>query len=209
MSAIIDEIKECFTAHFKREPVRIDKLPQSGSDRIYFRIQHPDANVIVTYNTNTAENKTFINFSKKFKSVAAPVPEIYSCSGTGNIYLQEDFGDISLLNTLETQGYTEQVFELYKKSLLALAHLQIKADAVLDYNDCITSKEFGKQAILADLLYFKYYFLDTLKIPYDKERLINDFEALSTYLAHVDHKYFMFRDFQSRNIMINGGEVFL
>ena len=208
MSAIIDEIKECFTAHFKREPVRIDKLPQSGSDRIYFRIQHPDANVIVTYNTNTAENKTFINFSKKFKSVAAPVPEIYSCSGTGNIYLQEDFGDISLLNTLETQGYTEQVFELYKKSLLALAHLQIKADAVLDYNDCITSKEFGKQAILADLLYFKYYFLDTLKIPYDKERLINDFEALSTYLAHVDHKYFMFRDFQSRNIMINGGEVF-
>ena len=77
----------------------------------------------------------------------------------------------------------------------------------MDYDWCITSKEFGKQAIMSDLLYFKYYFLDTLKIPYDKEKLIDDFEALGTYLARVEHKYFMFRDFQSRNIMVKNDEV--
>ena len=208
MSVIIEEIKELFTSHFKKEPASIDKLPQSGSDRMYFRIQTPTQNYIATYNINIAENKTFINFSNHFKSIGAPVPEVYAVNVEGTIYLQEDFGDSSLLNKLETQGYTENIFELYKKSLHALAHLQIKADAGLNYNDCITSKEFGKQAILADLLYFKYYFLDTLKIPYDKEKLIGDFEALSTYLAHVDHKYFMFRDFQSRNIMVKDDEVF-
>ena len=84
---------------------------------------------------------------------------------------------------------------------------RINGDKNLDYAQCITSKEFGQQAILSDLLYFKYYFLDTLKIPYDKEKLIKDFEAISNYLAHVDDKYFMFRDFQSRNIMVDNNEV--
>jgi hypothetical protein len=96
---------------------------------------------------------------------------------------------------------------LFRKSLKDLAHMQIAGDQNLDYSWSITSREFGKQAILSDLLYFKYYFLDTLQIPYDKERLIDDFEALSTYLTHVDHKYFMFRDFQSRNIMIRDDQA--
>ncbi|MEO7524674.1 MAG: RNase adapter RapZ [Ferruginibacter sp.] len=208
MSAIIEEIKELFTAHFKMEAVVIDKLPQSGSDRMYFRISGNKGNFIATYNVNIPENRTFVNFSRHFKSIAAPVPGIYTVNDEGTIYIQEDFGDCSLLNVLENQGYSVPLFELFKKSLRALAYLQIKADEGLNYNDCITSKEFGKQAIVADLLYFKYYFLDTLKIPYDKEKLINDFDALSNYLAHVDHKYFMFRDFQSRNIMVKDDEVF-
>jgi hypothetical protein len=41
-----------------------------------------------------------------------------------------------------------------------------------------------------------------LRKPYDKQNLINDFEALSNYLTHTEYKYFMFRDFQSRNIMV-------
>jgi hypothetical protein len=85
--------------------------------------------------------------------------------------------------------------------------MQIKGDEGLDYAWCITSQEFGKQAILSDLLYFKYYFLDTLGIPYDKEKLIGDFDAMATYLTHVDYKFFMFRDFQSRNVMVTGNDV--
>ncbi|MFN9112098.1 MAG: phosphotransferase, partial [Bacteroidota bacterium] len=93
-------------------------------------------------------------------------------------------------------------------ALEQLAKMQMKGHQQLNYEWCITSQEFGKQAILADLLYFKYYFLDTLKIPYDKEKLIDDFEVLSIYLARVDYKFFMFRDFQSRNVMVRDGEVF-
>ena len=94
------------------------------------------------------------------------------------------------------------VYDLFKKSLEALASLQVKGDEGLDYDQCLTNKEFGKQAIMADLLYFKYYFLDALRKPYDKQKLIDDFEALSNYLTHTEYKYFMFRDFQSRNIMV-------
>ncbi|HEY1022210.1 MAG TPA: RNase adapter RapZ, partial [Flavisolibacter sp.] len=80
--------------------------------------------------------------------------------------------------------------------------LQVKGDDGLNYERCLTNKEFGKQAIMADLLYFKFYFLDALRKPYDKQSLIDDFEALSTYLTHTEYKYFMFRDCQSRNIMV-------
>ena len=80
------------------------------------------------------------------------------------MYIQEDFGNTSLLNELEEHGLNDYVYDLFKKSLKALSLLQIKGDEKIDYDYCITSKEFGKQAILSDLLYFKYYFLDPLKI---------------------------------------------
>src|SRR5699024_5024445 len=95
------------------------------------------------------------------------------------------------------------------KSLTELARLQVIGDKDLDYERCLTNKEFGKQAIMADLLYFKYYFLDALRKPYDKQKLIDDFEALSNYLTHTEYKFFMFRDFQSRNIMVKeDGQVY-
>src|SRR6185503_5394212 len=111
-------------------------------------------------------------------------------------------GNTSLLNCLEADGFTQPVYDLFKKSLAALASLQVRGDKNLDYKRCLTNKEFGKEAIMADLLYFKYYFLDALRRPYDKQKLIKDFEALSNYLTHTEYKYFMFRDFQSRNIFI-------
>jgi Predicted P-loop-containing kinase len=161
-----------------------------------------DGTCIATYGNNIPENETFIYFARHFKERGLPVPEIYALNGDKTIYLQEDFGDVSLLNTLETEGFTDNVYNLFKKSLQQLAMLQVKGDNGMDYSRCLTNEEFGKQAIMADLLYFKYYFLDALRKPYDKQKLIDDFEALSTYLTHTEYKYFMFRDFQSRNILV-------
>ena len=207
MQTVKENIEELFHQYSEAEVTDIEKLPQSGSDRVYFRIQSSEGNYIATHSSNIKENNTFIGFSRHFKECECPVPAIYAVNDDQSIYVQEDFGDVSLLNELEEKGYSEEVYGLFEKSLKALAHLQINGDKGLDYEQCITSMEFGKQAIVSDLLYFKYYFLDTLKIPYDKEKLINDFDALSTYLSHVDHKYFMFRDFQSRNVMVKNGEV--
>ncbi|MFI5156792.1 MAG: phosphotransferase [Chitinophagales bacterium] len=207
MQAIIESITELLHSFSKEKINSVTKIPQSGSNRIYFRVLTPESSYIATHGTNIQENKTFVYFSRHFFSNNNPVPEIFAVSEDSTLYLQEDFGEISLLGTLEQSGYTDHVYSLFEQSLKALARLQIRGDEKLDYTQCLTSRDFGKQAILSDLLYFKYYFLDTLQIPYDKEKLIEDFEAFSTYLSHVDHKYFMFRDFQSRNIMIRGGKV--
>ena len=202
MHTIRDRIKELFS-NFSKEPITgVDKLPQAGSERHYFRIHTTDKNFIATYGANLKENESFIYFSKHFKKKKLAAPEILCINADKDIYLQEDFGDVSLLNRLEESGFITTVYDLYKKSLQQLALLQVKGHEGLDYKKCLTNSSFGKQAIMADLLYFKYYFLDALRQPYDKQKLIDDFEALSNYLSHTEYKYFMFRDFQSRNIMV-------
>ena len=203
-----DLIENLFATFNSNKIISIEKLPKSGGDRIYFRIKTEQQNFIATYNVNLKENNTFLYFSKHFKNIDAPVPQILATNIEGTIYIQEDLGTDCLLDILEANGYTENIKGLYKKTLESLAHLQIKGNEALNYDECITSKEFGKQAILSDLLYFKYYFLDTLKIPYDKEMLGDDFEALGSYLNHADYKFFMLRDFQSRNVMIKNGEPY-
>ena len=202
-TAVIHSINDLFAQWHGTAPDRIELLPQSGSDRRYFRVYAGEKTVIATHGANLAENEVFLYFSRHFAEKKLPVPAIFSVSDNGAIYLQEDLGDHSLLNELEEKGLTAEVYDLFKESLRQLARLQITADQGLDYGRCLTNSEFGRQAILADLLYFKYYFLDALRKPYDKQKLIDDFEALSTYLTHTEYKFFMFRDFQSRNIMVN------
>jgi aminoglycoside/choline kinase family phosphotransferase len=207
MEQVLDEIKELFESSVALPLLDIEKIPQSGSDRTYFRINASGRSFIATYGKNIKENDTFIYFSKHFKSCNCPVPQIFAVNSDSTIYIQEDFGNISLLNKLDEQGFSTEVYSLFQASLKELARLQIVGDKDLDYNRCITSKEFGKQAILSDLLYFKYYFLDTLQLPYDKEQLLEEFERLSSFLTEADHKYFMFRDFQSRNLMVSEGRI--
>jgi aminoglycoside/choline kinase family phosphotransferase len=207
MEAVITAIGELFEIIQHRKADRIEKLPQSGSDRIYFRIYAGMDSFIATYNLNRKETQTFIYFSRHFKDAGLPVPQILGVNEEDTIYIQEDLGRDSLLDKLMQYGHGDYVFALFQKSLAALAGMQVLGDKDLDYNWSLTAKEFGKQAILSDLLYFKYYFLDTLQLPYDKQAMLDDFEALSTYLTHTEYKYFMFRDFQSRNIIVKDDKV--
>jgi RNase adapter protein RapZ len=219
MQEMINAVSQLYKSWTGREPAEVDVLPQSGSDRRYFRLHNEEGKTfIATHGLNVPENEAFIYFADHFRRKRLHVPEILAVSYDKTIYLQEDFGNTSLLNILESKGFTQEVYDLFSESLHQLAKLQVLGDEGLNYKKCLTNEEFGKQAILADLLYFKYYFLDALQRPYDKQKLIDDFEALSNYLTHTEYKYFMFRDFQSRNIFVtppstaslergSGGEV--
>lgn len=184
----------------------IEKLPQAGSDRQYYRIKTTGNSFIATVGKNIKENETFIYFSRVFTGLKLPTPQVYAVSTDQSVYIQQDFGSQSLLDVLAAKGYSNEVFALYQKSLKQLAALQVKADKAIDYSRCLTNSEFGKEAILADLLYFKYYFLDALGKPYDKQKLLSDFNKLSDFLENSAYKNFMFRDFQGRNIMVGEKE---
>ncbi|MEO6721145.1 MAG: RNase adapter RapZ [Ferruginibacter sp.] len=203
MQIPIEAITTLFAKFSPATITDIEKLPQAGSERYYFRLHTSDKSYIVTYGANIKENETFIYFSKHFAEKQLSAARIFYVSEDKAIYVQEDFGSVSLLDKLEQGGYSDEVYNYYKESLQQLALLQIKGHEGLDYKKCLTTASFGKEAIMADLLYFKYYFLDALRRPYDKQKLMKDFEALSNYLAHTEYKFFMFRDFQSRNIMVD------
>jgi aminoglycoside/choline kinase family phosphotransferase len=203
------EIEKLFRSWKKDGNLEINTLKQAGSNRQYFRILHHNHSYIATYNPlNTAENNAFIEFSRHFHRKQLPVPEILHTDENKTQYLQTDFGDVSLFQVMQQEGFSDHVFELFKKTIAQLARLQIEGGKNLDYNNCIATKSFDKQAIYSDLLYFLYYFVRALDLPYDKNLLLNDFDLLSSYLMQEEQKYFMHRDCQSRNVMIKDERVY-
>jgi aminoglycoside/choline kinase family phosphotransferase len=203
MQELVNLVAELYKSHTGKDPALVDVLPQSGSDRRYFRIQDSDGTTVIgTHGLNVPENESFVYFSEQFHSKGLRVPRVLAVSDDKTVYLQQDFGNVSLMSILEEKGFVPEVYDLFKESLYQLAKLQVLGDEGLNYEKCLTNKEFGRQAIKADLFYFKYYFLDALQKPYDKQALGEDFDAISSYLTHTEYKYFMFRDFQSRNILI-------
>ncbi len=185
-------------------------LAPSGSPRLYYRLQSESKTAIGTHGSNPKENRAFVTFSKHFKSRGLPVPEIYAVNSEENIYLQEDLGSTALYSMLPKKGeiFSTELLQLYKKSVAKLAELQVKGGQGLDYSVCYPRAAFDKQSILWDFNYFKYYFLNLCNFPFDEQDLEDDIQRFADYLLETDCDYFMFRDFQSRNIMINGGEPF-
>src|SRR5258708_34588066 len=139
MQQIIEEVKALYKKWKNEEAVSLDVLPQSGSERRYFRLHGVDETVIGTYGANIKENETFFYFSEQFGKKNLAVPGIFAVSDDKMIYLQEDLGDISLLKILASEGYTGNVYDLFKKSLEALVQLQVKGDEGLDYSRCLTN----------------------------------------------------------------------
>src|SRR5512138_2277652 len=134
MQQIIDQVKQLFAEWKGEEPQSLDVLPISGSERRYFRLHSATGSVIGTYGANVRENETFIYFSKHFLRKNLPACNILAVSDDVTAYLQEDFGDTSLLDKLETLGYSDEVYGLFKLSLEKLAELQVKGDEGLNYN---------------------------------------------------------------------------
>ncbi len=210
------KIKENLQSMFERwayEKVRsFEPLPAHGSDRQYFRIKSKTKTAIGAYNPDMKENIAFLSFSKHFKSLRLNVPEIYSQELDKNIYLEEDLGDTTLFSFLSErrakEGFSEDVIRLYRKVVEYLPRFQIEANSGLDYSVCYPRASFDRQSMHWDLNYFKYYFLKLAKIPFDEQHLENDFQVFIDFLLSADRDYFLYRDFQSRNIMIVNGEPY-
>jgi len=168
--------------------------------------------IIGAYNSDVKENTAFLSFSNHFKHHGVPVPKIYAVSSDLKKYLLEDLGNTTLFQflskTRESEGFSENIIEKYKKVLKELPKIQIIAGRDIDYSVCYPREAFDKQSMMWDLNYFKYYFLKLAKIHFDEQALEDDFQLFSNYLLSASSNYFLYRDFQSRNVMIKDDEVY-
>lgn len=178
----------------------------SGSNRQYFRIKSKSETHICTINSDIRENEAFFYLASFYRKKGIRIPEVQYVSKDRMLYFQQDLGDVNILQMLKSDGLAGDVFDLYKESLQMLFQMQY-AGTDLDYNKCYPRPAFDKQSVLWDLNYFKYYFLKVSGLEFDEQLLENDMQALATHLAvNSADQYFMFRDFQARNIQIHQKE---
>lgn len=186
------------------------RLPQHGSDREYIRFAYGEQSALGVWNKDFKENRAFLGFTRHFETMGVRVPQILAELEAEGMYLVQDLGDTTLLahllKTRTAEGIPEEVKELYRKSVAALARIQIHAGKGLDYSLCYPRAAFDQQSMQWDLEYFKYYFLKLGKIHFEEQALEDDFQAFSDFLLEAESEYFLFRDFQGRNIMIHEGE---
>lgn len=203
-------VSEGYRDLFGEEVKRIVALPISGSDRKYFRIYNKEKSLIGVFNPNLEENKAFIGFTKHFLKKELPVPSLLGHNADMNVYFLQDLGDINLFTWLQekhaTTGFDQEAEDLYRKVLDKLILFQINGLEGLDLDLCYPYKSFDRQSMMWDMNYFKYMFLKLIAVPFNEHRLENDFIRLTDFLLESGQEYFLYRDFQSANIMMVGGE---
>ena len=210
----MDVLKELFEQHFRSPVQRVEPLQGKlgGSSRLIVRVFGKEASAIGILHDVREENVAFIEFSKHFRSHGLPVPEIFAEDLNHGAYLEQDLGDTTLFEFLSNHRTGAQilppVLEAYRAAIELLPRFQIEAGSDLNYKVCYPRDSFDGQSIAWDLNYFKYYFLRLSGVPFNEQALENDFAQLTKFLLSANHDFFLYRDFQSRNIMLHDGRPF-
>jgi aminoglycoside/choline kinase family phosphotransferase len=212
----MDVLRKLFEQHYGFPPDEVKPLQGQlgGSGRAIVRLRSGGTSAIGILSTAREENVAFIEFSKQFRSHALPVPEIYTQDLSQGAYLEEDLGDTTLFEFLGAHRSGESIdpraMDAYRKVVAILPRFQVVAGRDLNYKVCYPRSSFDRQSIAWDLNYFKYYFLRLAGVPFNEQSLEHDFDKLTKFLLTANRDYFLYRDFQSRNVMLReGGPFFL
>ena len=207
----MDVLQQLFEQHFHAPVVRTQPLQGElgGSGRRIIRLFGENARAVgILYNVRE-ENVAFLEFSRHFRRHGLPVPEIYADDLAHDAYLEQDLGDTTLFEFLSENRRGDSiavpVVDAYRQALAILPRFQVQAGRDLNYKVCYPRSSFDRQSIAWDLNYFKYYFLRLAGIPFNEQALEQDFTRLTKFLLSAPHDYFLYRDFQSRNIMLVDG----
>jgi aminoglycoside/choline kinase family phosphotransferase len=207
-----DILRRLFEEHFNVSPERVEPLhgELSGSGRKLTRLGAGGKSAVGVEYGVREENLAFLEFSRHFRRHELPVPEIYGEDLSQGVYLEEDLGNTTLFDFLSQNRKGDEIapeaVEAYRKVVAILPRFQVDAGRDLNYSVCYPRGSFDRQSISWDLNYFKYYFLRLAAIPFNEQALEDDFERFTEFLLSAPHDYFLYRDFQSRNIMLLDGQ---
>jgi aminoglycoside/choline kinase family phosphotransferase len=210
----IDVLKGLFEQRFHAPPERVQPLQGQfgGSGRVIVRLAAGEQSAIGILYDVREENVAFIEFSRHFRRHGLPVPEIYADDLRHGAYLEQDLGNTTLFEFLVANRTGENIapaaVDAYKKVVAMLPRFQVEAGRDLNYKVCYPRSSFDRQSIAWDLNYFKYYFLRLAGIPFNEQALENDFSRLTKFLLTAPRDYFLYRDYQSRNVMLLDGQPF-
>ena len=210
----MEVLKNLFERYFHSPVERIQPLQEQlgGSGRKIIRLSSEKLSAIGILYGVREENAAFLEFSRHFRHHALPVPEIYAEDLNQGAYLEQDLGNTTLFEFLSEhrEGATiaPEAVAAYRKVVAVLPRFQVEAGLDLNYKVCYPRASFDRQSIAWDLNYFKYYFLRLAGIPFSEQALEHDFSRLTKFLLSASRDYFLYRDFQSRNVMLCDSQPF-
>jgi aminoglycoside/choline kinase family phosphotransferase len=210
----MDVLKRLFEEHFQLSAEQVQPLQGKlgASGRSIIRLTGGGASAIGILYPVREENVAFLEFSRHFRQHGLPVPEIYAEDLSQGAYLEEDLGNTTLFEFLGENRIGDaialQAVEAYRKVVTELPRFQVEAGRDLNYKVCYPRDSFDRQSISWDLNYFKYYFLRLSGVPFNEQALEDDFSRLTDFLLGADQNYFLYRDFQSRNVMLREGKPY-
>ena len=206
------ELISLFKKHTGKTKPSIEALPSSGSNRRYYRLISGDISLIGVHGQSKDENYAFIELAKHFNSQHLNVPKVLEVSNDMHYYLQEDLGDRVLFDEIKagrnTGVFSHEEVELLHKTIAKLADFQVEGAKELNFDICYPQPEFNERSVYWDLNYFKYSFLKTTGMEFQEDLLENDFERMAQKLLEDKTNTFLYRDFQSRNVMLVDGEPY-
>jgi len=210
----MDVLRRLFEQHFglAAEDAQPLQGQLGGSGRTIVRLTGGGVSAIGIVYPVRDENVAFLEFSRHFRARGLPVPEIYAEDLSQGAYLEEDLGETTLFEFLGQHRtgalIDEQAKDAYRRVVAVLPRFQVEAGRDLNYRLCSPRASFDGQSIAWDLNYFKYYFLRLAGVPFNEQALEDDFGRLTVFLLEADADYFLYRDFQSRNVMLRDGQPY-
>ena len=203
---------QLYAEYTGQEADSITEVPSSGSNRRYFRLLG-NPTLIGVSGTSVEENRAFLYMAQHFKKKGLPVPTVYYRSADDRFYLQEDLGNTLLFDAIEkgrkSSVFDEEERQLLKQTITLLPDIQFIGADGFDFSHCYPQPEFNRRSILWDLNYFKYCFLKATGLEYQEDRLEDDYQKMADVLLRSTSATFMYRDFQSRNVMVRDGKPWL
>ena len=208
-----DAIVALYTQTMGRPPEVVTRLVPDGSQRQYYRLTSSgQKSVVGAHGPDAEENRAFLAYSRGLRGAGLPVPEIYAADASLGIWLGEDLGDTTLFAALSAarqsggEAFPAAMLPIYERVVAELPRFQFLGAKAVDFSFAYPRAAFDEQSMHWDLNYFKYHFLKLAHVPFNEQRLESDFEKLVAHLLSTDTDYFLYRDFQSRNIMVRDGQ---
>lgn len=203
---IISFIEKCF----KHTPISFVKISKNGSNRIYWRFYINNNSYIATFNPDIKENESFFYIQSFLKNNNINVPEILFVNREKTLYIQQDLGDLTLYDLIKTYKNSDfnYIKNLYFTIITDLWRIQNLSFKNFNFKKCWPVSKFTKTVLLWDFYYFKYLFLKLFYIPFNELKLEHDFKKFASILNCCHSDFFVYRDFQSRNIMFHNNSLF-
>jgi len=203
-------------------------LAGDGSDRTYYRISihghhetliavealHGSARFRQINSVKVTENHSFMYVAQHLSKLGFPVPHVLSSSLACGYYLLEDLGTTTLYTLINGGNCDSDIRLYYRQALNLLIKIQHKATLTFKTSWCYAGGHYDRKLIISREL---EYFLKSFAIPLgnislsDAERkcLALEFNQLADQALEAPGHYFLYRDYQSKNLMIKDGRIWL